>query len=176
MVRWATSMVKVLAMMKTPTNSAIPAKTSSPVRMPDMPCSIMRACSSAISSPVEVRVFAGRTSRTRFSNSRWLTPSSAVRTISLYRPGWENSSCAVAVSNSTRVPPAATPPSSVSKTPTTFSSRIGPLTDIRTVSPTPKPVRSAVLESSAISPERSGARPSRRSWRGSSFFPSGPAS
>ncbi len=53
-MRWATSMVKVLAMMNVPTNSAMPAKTSRPVFMPLIAEAIALAWSSASCWPVVV--------------------------------------------------------------------------------------------------------------------------
>ena len=51
-LRWAISMVKVLAMMKTPTNSAIPAKTRS-IRVSHLVFSaICLDCSSASLAPL----------------------------------------------------------------------------------------------------------------------------
>lgn len=47
-------MVKVLAMMKVPTNSAIPAKTSSPCFIPLIEAAIISAWSSASCLPVSV--------------------------------------------------------------------------------------------------------------------------
>ncbi len=55
LVRWATSMVKVLAMMNVPTNRAIPAKTSRAVCMPLIDRAMVSAWSSASCLPVVVR-------------------------------------------------------------------------------------------------------------------------
>ncbi len=137
-MRWATSMVKVLAMMKVPTKSAMPAKTSSPCFMPLIEEAMASAWSSASFSAVVVstRSFGSALSSSAFS-AAWVTPSFALTSISSYVPALPKSFCAVAVSNRVRLPPAATPPSSVVKTPTTFGVMTGPSTDIRTVSPTP---------------------------------------
>lgn len=54
LVRWATSIVKVLAMMNVPTNRAIPAKTSSAFFRPLMSAAICVAWSSASCLPVVV--------------------------------------------------------------------------------------------------------------------------
>lgn len=60
----------------------------------------------------------------------------AFTSISSYVPGLPNSFWAVAVSNSARLPPAATLPSSVVKIPVTTGLSTGPSTEMRTVSPT----------------------------------------
>ncbi len=137
LVRWATSMVKVLAMMKMPTNSAIPAKASRPVFMPSMLLAICSAWSSASFLPVVASTPSrGSTLSTAAFRALWDVPGAAFTSISLYAPGAANSFCALAVSNSARLPPAATVPSSVVKMPVSFASRTGPSTEIRTVSPT----------------------------------------
>lgn len=56
LVRWATSMVKVLAMMNVPTKSAMPAKTSSPDLSPLIEEAIISAWSSASCLAVVVSV------------------------------------------------------------------------------------------------------------------------
>ncbi|CAM5319056.1 hypothetical protein SRIMM317S_06823 [Streptomyces rimosus subsp. rimosus] len=127
-------MVKVLAMMKMPTKSAMPAKTSRPVFMPSMLLAIISAWSSAIFLPVTDSAVSGSTLSTADFSASWDVPGAAFTSISLNSPGSANSFCAVAVSNSARLPPAATAPSSVVKMPETFISRTGPSTDSRTVS------------------------------------------
>jgi hypothetical protein len=63
-------------------------------------------------------------------------PDAAFTSISSYSPTRWKSCCAVAVSKRARLPPAATLPSSVVKTPAMVGLRTGPSTDSRTVSPT----------------------------------------
>lgn len=137
LVRWATSMVNVFAMMKVPTKSAMPAKTSSPCLSPLIEDEIISACSSASSLPVSVstRSVGSALSSADFS-AVWEVPEAAFTSISSYVPGLPNSFWAVAVSKRARLPPAATLPSSVVKMPVTTGFRTGPSTEIRTVSPT----------------------------------------
>lgn len=137
LVRWATSMVKVLAMRKMPTKSEILAKTISPVFIPSMRSSIMPACVSARCFPVSTVALPGGSARwIACCRVVWDVPAAAVTWITLYAPGVRNSFWALVVSNSVRVPPAAARSSSVVKMPVSFGSRTGPSTEIRTVSPT----------------------------------------
>jgi len=137
LVRWATSMVKVLAMMKVPTKSAMPAKTSRPCLRPDIEEEINSAWSSASSLPVVVSTrSAGSALSSAAFSAVWEVPAAAFTSISSYVPGLPNSFWAVAVSYSARLPPAATLPSSVVKIPVMTGLRTGPSTERRTVSPT----------------------------------------
>ncbi len=169
LVRWATSMVKVLAMMNVPTKSAMPAKTSSPCFRPDIEAEIASAWLSASSCPVVVSTVSfGRALSSSAFSADWLTPAFALTSIWSYVPGLPNSCWAAAVSKRARLPPAATLPSSVLKMPVIFGSRTGPSTDSRTVSPTSYPARFAVCESMRTSPSPLGACPLTSGYRGSS--------
>jgi hypothetical protein len=152
--------VKVFAMMKMPTNSEIPAKTSIAVCMPLMLFLIVSDWSAASFLPVTAFDPAGRISCAWSFSSLCEVPGAAFSVIWSYCPISANSRCAVGVLKSTRVPPAATLPSSVSKTPTMRCLSTGPSTDMRAVSPTSNPTRFAVAASIATSWERCGARPS----------------
>jgi hypothetical protein len=153
-------MVKVLEMMKVPTKRAMPANTRRPLSM-ELICDAMRsAWSSASHSPVAVETPSGTTASSAARRSSWPVPGAARTKISSYSPVRWNSFCAVAVSKRARLPPAATAPSSVVKTPVRVGVRTGPSTDSRTVSPTWYPPSRAVRSSRATSSAPCGARPS----------------
>lgn len=159
-MRWATSMVKVLAMMNVPTNRAMPANTSRPCFRLLMEAEMASAWSSASCLPVVVSTsFAGRALSSSALSAVWLVPAAARTSISSYVPFLPNRACAVAVSNRARLPPAATLPSSVVKMPLTVGVRTGPSTESRTVSPTRYPARFAVAESISTSSSPCGAWP-----------------
>ncbi len=64
LVRWATSIVNVLEIRKTPTKSAMPAKPSRTCLRLPMPCSIWSACSSASALPVRASAVSGSSGST----------------------------------------------------------------------------------------------------------------
>lgn len=99
LVRWATSMVKVLAMMNVPTKSAIPAKTSRPCFSPLIDAEICSAWSSAscLAVVVSTSFVPSALSSPAFS-AVWEVPEAAFTSISSYVPALPNSSCAVGVS------------------------------------------------------------------------------
>jgi hypothetical protein len=137
LVRWATSMLNVLTIRKTATKSAIPAQASSTWPSARTLPALTSACSAASCAAVTASVPSGNTVSARPRSGSADVPGAAFRSIWLYRPGFANRRWAVAVSKRVRVPPAATFPSSVAKMPLTVCSMTGPLTDTRTVSPTP---------------------------------------
>ncbi|CAM5259792.1 hypothetical protein SGRI78S_00568 [Streptomyces griseus subsp. griseus] len=87
-VRWAISMVKVLAMRKMPTNSAMPAKASSMVLRLVRPDSMSLACWSASALPVCASASLGSSGSISASSFRSETPSAA-ETVALWKtPGF----------------------------------------------------------------------------------------
>ena len=163
-VRWATSMVKVLAIRKTPTKRAIPAKTSRMVLRPLSPASVCLASSSASAAPVWASAFSGSRGFTASSSCRSEAPASAVTVTSLNWPGFRKSCWAVPVSKRTRLPPALTAPSSVVKTPERVYSFTGPVVATRTGSPTRYLPRFAVSWSRATCPSSAGPPPSVKTY------------
>ncbi len=104
--RWATSIVKVLKMMKAPTKTAMPAKTSRNVEKPAMASWTVLAFSSVNCLPVIASTPVGSTRAIRSRSSFWEMPSSAAMLIELNSPGASSTRCAVAVSNAvTAAPP-----------------------------------------------------------------------
>ena len=117
LVRWATSMVKVLTMRKVPTNSAMPAQASSSWESALTVPALRSACSLARRLPVTASTPYGRIFSACCRRTSGEMPGSAFRSIWLYWPGLAKRRWAVAVSKRVRVPPAATLPSSVVKIP-----------------------------------------------------------
>lgn len=129
-------MVKVLAMTKTPTNSAIPAKARSIRVSPLVPSAISCACSSASWAPlVTVMPSAGSSARILLVSSWLSVPGAELTSSSSNWPGCRKSCCAALVSKSARLPPAVTRGSSVVTMPTSVLVRVGPCTAKRTESP-----------------------------------------
>lgn len=87
-VRWAISMVKVLAMRKMPTNSAMPANASSMVLRLDSPLSMSFACWSASALPVCAVASFGSRGSIASSSFRSETPPAA-ETVAFWKtPGF----------------------------------------------------------------------------------------
>ncbi len=104
--RWATSIVKVLKMMKAPTKTAMPAKTRRNVEKPPMACWTVLAFSSVSCFPVTASTPVGSIRAIRSRSSLWEMPSAAAMLIDVYWPGASSTRCAVAVSNTvTAAPP-----------------------------------------------------------------------
>ena len=160
-VRWATMIENVLKMMNVPTNSAIPAKTSSAVRMKPSPSLTWLAASSAACVAVTASTPCGRTDCTRVRRTEAETPSSATTSMVSNWPSAPSTRCAVAVSNATSVAPPRLSALPNPSRPVIVNCSGGPWNRIVMRSPTWRSALLAVETSTPTSPACCGGFPSR---------------
>ena len=157
-MRWAIVIEKVLKIRNAPTNSAIPAKASSPMRRKLRLSRISRDWRSASSEPVRTSTERGVAARMRRLSSAGATPGRPATSIVSKRPALPVMRCASrSVVTAATAPPKVEPPNSVS--PTIRSVCAGPVPTTRILSPTPSPARLAAARSSATRASLAGLRP-----------------
>ncbi len=170
--RCPTSIENVLTMMKEPTKSATPAKTSRKVVKNDNPVWIEVSVSSSTVAPVTASNSPGSAAATAERRVPWETPAAAVTDREVTVPSGANACRAVAGSTSTAVAPNMDP-KPTSPVIVTVRARSPMTTRVR--SPTCRWARSRVLDSTATSPGPVGPRPTTRVKEGLSGSKASPS-